>query len=641
MKNMTKRLLKVAAVLLIFLMSASFITLDSSPSLRIAVSSNVNGQLEETDSAVGFARIYGALVADSPDVALDFGNFFSGSPLSDISNGEAAALAASQAGYTAMALGVRDLAYGGDRLRELEKTVGSPLLCANAKYASAPLFAQSYVLLDVKGLTVGITAVIGKDVLELAAGNLDGYEFADAKTEAQKQAIALRKQGSDVVIILADTHDSTLLGQLSGYADLVLAPLSKSAAKNVLAAKNTADCSVASISAPIDGKSIKIDDAASELSAVGFDTIASLTVASAVKQIAKSSEALFAKNAGTLTTDLEARAGMGSIVSDAYRYQVNADFAFESVSALAHSLPKGDVSYGDVAGALPKSGYIVIGKLTGLEVLDVLEQSTQSGIADIGGSVSGEKAGLFVSGLTYTYDSTLPMGERVFDVKVAGEPLVLKKEYTVAVSSYLYGLDAYPTLHNMPTVKQGESCYKALCRYIENGWLTSAADMSRIRAGRQAPVSVSDIASGTPSALGGGISSLPATLASTVVIEDSGASGSDSIVIDDGSQPAANESESDGIVIDDSSESAGEITITDSPAEAEAGETVINEPGYDSEGNYIVTEEESGGEVEIAVQSPETGVEMLALYLTMGMMASIFLAGVFLVLHHRDLISQP
>jgi 2',3'-cyclic-nucleotide 2'-phosphodiesterase (5'-nucleotidase family) len=91
----------------------------------------------------------------------------------------------------------------------------------------------------------------------------------------------------------------------------------------------------------------------------------------------------------------------------------------------------------DVYSVLPFDNYIVAIKLTGKQIKEALEH---------GVSAVEEREGRFpqVSGLFFKYSASGERGSRVKEVFVAGRPIDLDKEYTVATNDFLaVGGDGY------------------------------------------------------------------------------------------------------------------------------------------------------------------------------------------------------
>jgi 2',3'-cyclic-nucleotide 2'-phosphodiesterase (5'-nucleotidase family) len=146
---------------------------------------------------------------------------------------------------------------------------------------------------------------------------------------------------------------------------------------------------------------------------------------------------------------------LGDLCADAYRYVLGngksgkesgpADIAFVNGGGIRADIKAGDISFGDVIAVHPFNNVGCVVKATGQEILDALEMAARVAPDENGGFLQ-------VSGLTYTIDtsieSTVEVDDkknfvkvagayRVKDVMVGGEPLDLKKTYTLASHNYM------------------------------------------------------------------------------------------------------------------------------------------------------------------------------------------------------------
>lgn len=171
---------------------------------------------------------------------------------------------------------------------------------------------------------------------------------------------------------------------------------------------------------------------------------------------------------------------LGDLCADAYRAMTGADIAFANGGGIRVSIPKGDITYGQIIAVHPFGNMISVVEATGQQILDALELGSK----DVG---AGENGGfLQVSGITYTINSMIESsvevnenGEfvkvagayRVSDVKVGGEDLQLDKTYSLASNNYLLasGGDGY-VMFKESKVLQDEVILdnQALINYIQD-----------------------------------------------------------------------------------------------------------------------------------------------------------------------------
>ncbi|TXC89331.1 bifunctional 2',3'-cyclic-nucleotide 2'-phosphodiesterase/3'-nucleotidase [Metabacillus litoralis] len=141
-------------------------------------------------------------------------------------------------------------------------------------------------------------------------------------------------------------------------------------------------------------------------------------------------------NLGNLITD--------GMLSKAKEFIKTTTIAIQNGGGIRASIEKGDISLGDVLTTMPFGNTLVTLDLTGAEIVESLE----NGVSKI-----EEGAGRFpqVSGLHYSFNRSLPAGERILDVMVETEDgfehIDLNKTYTVATNAYMAdGGDGYESM---------------------------------------------------------------------------------------------------------------------------------------------------------------------------------------------------
>jgi len=186
-----------------------------------------------------------------------------------------------------------------------------------------------------------------------------------------------------------------------------------------------------------------------------------------------------ARNARTLTRGRGGESTLGDLAADAMRAEGKADMAFQNSGGLRADLPEGVITKGSVYDVMPFDNTLVVVKLTGAEVLRMLEQ----GLAH--GRVSQQ------SGLRYRFDLSRPEMQRLVSVTLAdGSPLEDARTYTVAVNNFMAeGGDNYDILKMAhEKVDTGTLVREALERYIvaraKDGPLDIAPDGRIERIGR-------------------------------------------------------------------------------------------------------------------------------------------------------------
>jgi len=106
------------------------------------------------------------------------------------------------------------------------------------------------------------------------------------------------------------------------------------------------------------------------------------------------------------------------------------DFAFMNPGGIRDDIHAGEVTVGMVYTIQPFNNVLMKMSLTGQQIYDVLNQQWL-------GQTSAKM--LQISGLTYTWDNNLEVGNRVTEVRQDGNPIDKAAVYTVTCNNYLQG----------------------------------------------------------------------------------------------------------------------------------------------------------------------------------------------------------
>ena len=131
----------------------------------------------------------------------------------------------------------------------------------------------------------------------------------------------------------------------------------------------------------------------------------------------------------------------------------------------------------DILSALPFTNKAVVVKLSGKQVLEIL----QHGVAQV------EKySGRFpqIAGFEFEYSPQLMAGQQISNVKINHQAVNLEKIYTMATIDYLFqGGDGYETFKQTQAsfdIEQGELFSNIVINYLSNLKQIKAVDMGRI-----------------------------------------------------------------------------------------------------------------------------------------------------------------
>jgi 5'-nucleotidase len=166
----------------------------------------------------------------------------------------------------------------------------------------------------------------------------------------------------------------------------------------------------------------------------------------------------------TALTRSESSAGessLGNLIADAQRVTTDAEFAFMNPGGIRADLGAGEVTWGELFTIQPFGNDLVSMDLKGDQIKTLLEQQWQG---------QAFPKMLKTSGLTYTWDSTRPVGDRVTQIlKADSTPLDPAATYRVTVNSFLAaGGDGFGVLPLGTNRVIGAVDLDALVEYVES-----------------------------------------------------------------------------------------------------------------------------------------------------------------------------
>ena len=382
----------------------------------------------------------------SPSVA---SRFFKGKQMVDVLN---------VAGMDIATFGNHEFDFGPDVLRQRMKESRFAYTIANVfdKATGRPFGgASQYIIREVAGVRVAIFGLLLSDTATMSAPG-PGVRFDDPVAVGSRLSRKLRNMGADVIIAL--THlpmqqDKRLAA--AGDIDLIVGghehellqsvvgrtPISKmgSDGRNL----GRMDLNLAQLRAKrprrarfkvqsLDWQAIPVTDGVAE------DAQVAALVAGYEKELSASLDEVIGKTSVMLdaraSTVRFAESNLGNFLADVYRETLESDVALINGGSIRSDATygPGDITKRDVLTILPFENTLVKARVTGAHLKRLLEN---------GVSAAGQENGRFpqVSGITFTYDASKPVGSRVIGIEVGGKPVEADKTYTIAVSAYVLG----------------------------------------------------------------------------------------------------------------------------------------------------------------------------------------------------------
>ena len=198
-----------------------------------------------------------------------------------------------------------------------------------------------------------------------------------------------------------------------------------------------------------EGPGLTPDPAVAALTKLAEDTVAPLVN----KVVGESANAILrAENSA-------GESAMGNLIADAQRAAMGTDFALMNPGGIRADLDAGQVTWGELFTIQPFGNSLVQLELTGEQIVRVLEQQWKG---------QPFPRILKTSGLTYTWNAALPVGQRIVEVRRSGLPIDLQQVYTVTVNSFLAaGGDNFTVLTEGKNQVGGPIDLDALIAYIQ------------------------------------------------------------------------------------------------------------------------------------------------------------------------------
>lgn len=419
----------------------------------------------------------------------DAGDMFTG-VVSNLTRGEALMEMMRAMRYDAMAIGNHEFDYGAASFEQQMLRVPMPVLSANIFYKGTKhRYSRPYVIIERNGVRVGVLGVIGEDVRSVVSQDgIADLDFQDPAAALAPLVKELRPQ-VDLVIVLAHQgktgpqqadaeartelqrdfdEDIRLAGAVPGIDVLIGGHAHRGIARPFVHPQTgTLIVQTYGYGTRLGVLRLQLRDGriASHAGELVTTWTARVTPDPAVAQVVERYKQLATAAAGPPIATLARRlfrayndeSPLGNVVADAMREATEADLALQNAGGLRADLPDEPITSAHVLDVLPFVNTVDTYRMTGTQLLEVLEQS-----------LTLERGMLQVSGLTVEYDVSLPVGARVLRAQVGDTPIAPDRAYTVATNSFLgHGGDLFATFTRAVRVKTGPPIADVLTAYLK------------------------------------------------------------------------------------------------------------------------------------------------------------------------------
>lgn len=430
----------------------------------------MKNELSETSAHVGVVSV---------------GDFVQGSSLGAISQGEYIVNLMNLVGYDAITLGNHEFDYRLERLGELAAMLDTTPVCSNfQKIGEEASVFEPYAIVSYGDTDVAYIGVTTPDTLLSSSPSqfMDEsgryiYTFnGDALYDVVQESIdAAKGEGADYIVVLSHLGTENVYEQWSAQTlvqstsgiDVVLDGHSHSVVESLVVTDEAGDeviiTSTGTQFANIGRLTITNGGIQTELIPTEDYDKTDATVEAYIAQINEEYSALGERKIGESLVNLttvdangdriirNTETNLGDFCADAYRVVTGADIGFINGGGIRANVAAGDVTFNDILSVFPWNNPVVVAKVTGQQIVDMLELGVTNYPLEDGSFQH-------VSGLTFdldpTVNSTVKLDENMAFVSVEGarrvsnvqvynadadvyEPIVLDRMYTLASHGYL------------------------------------------------------------------------------------------------------------------------------------------------------------------------------------------------------------
>jgi len=145
---------------------------------------------------------------------------------------------------------------------------------------------------------------------------------------------------------------------------------------------------------------------------------------------------------------------LGDAVADAARIYLAADIAIINGGDLVRNMPPGDISWGELRRIFAEDRVLAVSYVTPKELRAILEVGVShirlNEMERVDIEVSKFEGFPQISGFTFVYDATAPVGQRIREFRIDGESIDLDDEsYTITLAATAFMLEGG---YGMPNV---------------------------------------------------------------------------------------------------------------------------------------------------------------------------------------------
>jgi len=513
--NMKKLLLFAALVIFTLATLNGCGLFDSEPTTEIVIlhTNDTHGRIVgDGEYVIGIDRI-AAIRANTPNsILLDAGDTLHGLPIATINGGADIAELMKAAGYRAMGVGNHEFNYGWERLTELREIADFPFLASNVSINGNVLLDDTF-LIEVDGVKIGLFGITTEATSYSAMpAFVKDISFGDPVQTAQTRSDYLRSQGAHLIIALCHLGDTQYDGTLStdlaeavpsidviidGHSHTTL-PEGQTVNGVLIAQTGDHGSKLGKIVVAFEKGEITSKKASLISVEEAMETDPDEEVSALLSSIMGKIDIILNEPVGESLADMSSERSpgvrtqempLGSLVADAYRIAADADIAIANGGDIRADIASGVVTKGDVISVLPFGNTLMVKEITPAVLYEALENGVSGIVTDSENNIDFEQSsqGRFpqISGFSFVYNPTAPVGERIVSITLDdGQELLPDDDtttITLAGSNYVMtGGDEYYMLAELPVLRELGSADEALTNYIRTNAPVDNPESGRI-----------------------------------------------------------------------------------------------------------------------------------------------------------------
>nr|WP_246258609.1 5'-nucleotidase C-terminal domain-containing protein [Kroppenstedtia pulmonis] len=342
-----------------------------------------------------------------------------------------------------------------------------------------------YHIQRIKGIPVGFIGVVTKETPQIVIPEgVKDLQFIDEAKAINEQVKKLKRKGVRGIIVIAheggfqDKENGVMEGpivdiakKLDDEVDIIVSGHTHSYLNGTVNGKrivqaHSSGTAFAEVDFTLDRRTRDIHVERSEIITTYHKGVKpDPQIKKVVQRYEKQVEPIINKKVGeaaqtiTRTPNEAGESALGNLIADVQRWKMGTDIAFMNPGGIRDDIQQGEVTWGDLYTVQPFGNDLVSMKMTGEQIHKLLNQQWELDRPRI----------LQISGLTYRYDLSRPVGDRIVEIKQAdGTPIQPDTAYTVTANAFLStGGDGFTLFTEATDKVTGPSDLDALVDYVE------------------------------------------------------------------------------------------------------------------------------------------------------------------------------